>query len=102
MATVRRDLDRRLARQKGVKAAVRKLADDILAAARSRAQGHRSTGTLADSLTVAHGRTDSRVVADDPLAAAKEYGHVDADTGRTVPGTHVLGGAVADVVAGGG
>lgn len=101
MASVRKDLNRRMARQKGVKAAVRLVADEILAAAQSRAQAHRSTGSLARSLRVETGRTDARVIADDPLAVSKEYGHTDYDTGRPVRGAHVLGGAVADVASAG-
>jgi hypothetical protein len=98
MASIRRDLNRRMARQKGVKAAVRAVAEQILDAAISRAEQHRSSGAFARSLHIETGRTDALVVADDPLAIAKEYGHVDPDTGRPVPGIHALGGAVADVV----
>lgn len=99
MATVRKDLNRRLARSPEVKKVVRAVAEDILAAAQARANQHRHTGGFADSLHIETGRTDVHVVADDPQAVAKEFGHIDADTGRSVPGIHALSGAVADVAS---
>jgi hypothetical protein len=99
MASVRNGLDRRVARLPAVRAAVRDVAADVLAAARTRAEAHRHTGTFAASLRLVRGRTDTVVESTDPDAVAKEYGHTDPRTGRSVPGIHALGGAAADIAA---
>lgn len=97
MATVRRNLDRRIGRLPGVRAAVREVAAAVLDAALARAAKHRDSGTFAESLDIETGRTDARVVSSDPRAVSKEYGHVDKRTGQPVPGAHILSGAAADV-----
>jgi Family of unknown function (DUF5403) len=99
MASVRRGLDKRLARMRVVGAKLDEVAREVLDVARTRAQAHRHTGDFADNLSIEHGRVDARVESDDPQALSKEYGHTDPRTGRHVDGTHVLGGAAADVAA---
>ncbi|MEV6526887.1 DUF5403 family protein [Longispora sp. NPDC051575] len=93
---------RRLARDKAVKAAVRAVAEEILAAAKVRAAAHSDSGRFAKSLKInRRGRTDTRVESNDPAGAHIELGHTDAKTGNHVPGIHALGGAAADVAGGG-
>lgn len=99
MASVRRNLDRNIARTREVRTQVRAVADELLDAARARAAAHTDTGTFADSLKVERGRVDAEVVSDDPQALSKEFGHTDAKTGRHVAGIHALGGAAADLAA---
>jgi hypothetical protein len=99
MATVRRTLDKTVARLPAVRAHLRALADEVLAAAQARAAAHTDSGIYARSLRVARGRIDARVESRDPRAESKEFGHTDQRTGRPVPGIHALGGAATDVAA---
>lgn len=99
MATLRRNLHLTVASLPQVRAHVRTVAEQVLATARTRAAAHRDSGTFADSFRLVRGRVDTQVVSDDPQAVAKEYGHTDPRTGRTVPGLHALGGASADISA---
>lgn len=97
MAKLRKDIGRRLARTPEVKKVVRAVAEKILAAAQARANAHRHTGGFANSMHIETGRTNAYVVADDPLAVSKEFGHTDEKTGRHVPGLHALSGGLGDV-----
>jgi len=97
MAHVNPRLAARLARLPAVRAKVRAVAAEVLAAAKTRAQAHRRGGTYARSLRIARGRVDARVESTDPLAVPKEYGHTDARTGRPIRGAHALTGAAADI-----
>ena len=99
MATLRRNLDQVVARLPTVRAHVRAVADEVLAAARIRAAAHTHTGRFADSFRVVRGRVDAHVESADPRALSKEFGHVDDPTGRDVPGIHALGGAASDIAA---
>jgi len=99
MATVRRGLERRVARLPQVQAELDWVADEVLDAAKTRAIAHRDTGRLASSLKVKRGRVDRRVESDDPNILSIEYGHTDARTGKQVDGLHILSGAAADVAS---
>lgn len=99
MATVRRGLDKRVARLAQVQTELDRVAAEVLDAAKARAAAHRDTGQLAESLEVKRGRVDRRVESDDPNILSIEYGHTDARTSRQVDGLHVLGGAAADVAS---
>ncbi|HEX8626735.1 MAG TPA: DUF5403 family protein [Catenuloplanes sp.] len=99
MASVPRDLGRRVARLPEVRAHVRAVAERVLTAAKARAAAHSDSGTFADSLSVVRGRVDAQVESDDPHAVSKEFGHTEVRTGRQVPGIHALGGAAADIAA---
>lgn len=99
MATVRRGLDKRVAKLPQVQAELDRVATEVLEAAKARANAHRDTGDLADSLKVKRGRVDRRVESDDRNIVAIEYGHTDAKTGNPVAGLHLLSGAAADVAA---
>ncbi|WP_018348224.1 DUF5403 family protein [Longispora albida] len=100
MPKPKRGIERRLARLPAVKAEVRAVAEQVLDAARTRAQAHSDDGTFAASLYIGKGKTDLRVESDDPGAQAKEFGHLDRKSRRPVPGMHALGGAAADVAGG--
>jgi hypothetical protein len=97
MASIRRNLAKRVARLPVVQAELQRVAEAVLAAAKARAETHRDSGALAASLKIRRGRVDRRVESDDPLILSKEYGHTDKTTGRHVEGAHVLTGAAADV-----
>jgi hypothetical protein len=99
VATLRRNLDQVVARLPEIRAHVRAVAGEVLAAARERAETHHESGTYADSFRLVRGRVDTHVESDDPHAQSKEFGHTDQRTGRDVPGIHALGGAAADVAA---
>ena len=99
MATVRRNLNKTVARLPAVRDCLRAVADEVLTAARARAAAHADSGTYARSLRVTRGRIDARVESSDPRAKSKEFGHTDQRTGRPVPGVHALGGAASDVAA---
>ncbi len=99
MATVRKGLDKRLARLPQVQAELDRVAGEVLDAAKTRAAAHRDTGQLAESLTVERGRVDRRVESDDPNILSIEYGHTDVKTGKHVAGLHILSGAAADIAS---
>ncbi len=99
MATVRKGLGKRLARLPQVQAELDRVAGDVLDAANARAQAHRDSGQLADSLSVERGRVDRRVESDDPNILSIEYGHTDVKSGRHVAGLHILSGAAAEVAS---
>lgn len=99
MASLRRNLDRTVARLPEVREHIRAVAAEVMAAARERAAAHADSGTYADSFRLVRGRIDARVESSDPRAVSKEYGHTDPRTGRAVPGIHAMGGAAADVGA---
>ncbi|GIG63641.1 hypothetical protein Lfu02_80130 [Longispora fulva] len=100
MPQPRKGIERRLARLPVVKAEVRAVAEQVLAAAKARAAEHSDDGTFAESLYIGKGKTDLRVESDDPAAQSKEFGHLQKKSRRPVPGMHALGGAAADVAGG--
>lgn len=99
MASVRKGLDRRLARLPQVQAELDRVAGEVLDAAKTRANAHRDTGKLAESLEVKRGRVDRRVESDDPNILSIEYGHTDQKTGKHVAGLHILSAAAADTAS---
>jgi len=99
MASVRRGLDRRVARLPQVQAELDRVAGEVLDAVKVRANVHRDTGRLANSLKVERGRVDRRVESDDPNILSIEYGHTDPRTGHHVAGLHILSGATADIAS---
>lgn len=99
MAAVRKGLEKRLARLPEVQAELDRIAGLVLDAAKARADAHRDTGQLAESLSVQRGRVDRRVESDDPNIVAIEFGHTDAKSGKHVDGIHLLSGAAADVAS---
>jgi hypothetical protein len=93
MANVHRNADDIVAHLPGVKAAVRKAADDIANRARATLAQHRDTGTA--EIDVTRGATDAHVSLVDDAALSIEYGHftddgaVDAHV-TYVPGLRIL------------
>ncbi len=97
MASVARNLDARLARQRGVRDAVRAEAEEIAGRARGRLATHKETG--AASIEVTHGAVDSLVELVDPAALSIEFGRgaytrPDGQKVGPMAGLHVLGGAI--------
>lgn len=94
---VYRGIEKRLARTRGVRAAVRVAAEGIADKARANLAEHRETGE--SRIVVVHDAVDSLVVLDDPASMSIEFGHgayVRKD-GRHVgasEGIHVLRGAL--------
>jgi hypothetical protein len=87
-------LNRTLAREPGVRQAVRDQAEEIGRKAEARLSGHTHDGD--SQITVTHGKTDSFVSLDDSrgqsAAMAIELGHT-APNGTYVPGLYVLASA---------
>ncbi|CAM3432548.1 DUF5403 family protein [Stackebrandtia soli] len=95
-ASIRRGVEQRLARSKGVRAAVRSTAGDVLDAAKARAADHRDTGDYAASLHIERGAVDAHVVADAPHATDLEYGHTNPRSGRWIDGAWIMTRATDD------
>lgn len=78
------------------------VAQDLMLAVRRRAERHRLTGEYISKLHVKNvpgkkGVRDRIVEATDKAAWSIEWGHL-SPAGRWVPGQHILGGAINDVL----
>lgn len=94
---VYRGIEKRLARTRGVRAAVKVTAEAIGDKARANLAGHRETGE--SRIVVQHDAVDSLVILDDPASLSIEFGHAAyvRKDGRHVgasEGIHVLRGAL--------
>ncbi|EEH66383.1 hypothetical protein HMPREF0058_0749 [Actinomyces urogenitalis DSM 15434] len=74
----------------------------VEALVRAEAAKHTDTGAFAASIHVEHGRIDSHIVSDDPLAWHKEFGHLAvkerSQAARWVPGTFAFTNAARKAV----
>ena len=95
MAWVDPKIGRKMARDKGVRGAVRAERDKIADTARGLFASHDNPG--GHRITTSNGRVDAYVNLDGPAPLSVEFGHwQDTKDGRQfVDGLHVLGRAVA-------
>ena len=91
-----------VARMAGDSPVMDEVAQSLMAAVLRRAALHRLTGNYIQHLDVRNvpgkkGVRDRIVVATDKAAYSIEWGHY-TQSGTWVPGQHILGGAIADVL----
>jgi len=94
---IKTGIERRLARMRGVRKAVRDVGKTVLTNAKTNAAEHRDSGDYADSLALERGDVDVHVVAHDPAAVLIEHGYTTED-GQRIEGQKILTRAAADAV----
>lgn len=97
MAWVNPNIDRIMARDKGVRAAVRGKRDQVAGIAEGLFASHDNPG--GHEITTSNGRVDAFVSLEGPAPLSVEFGHwQETKNGREfVEGLHILGRAVAQV-----
>lgn len=89
MAELIRDLDAHIAHLPGVRAEVKRVAEERAARVRAVAAGQQDSGEFLRSIKTHTGDTDTIIYSDDPNALSKNYGH-QAPNGRMVEGIHAF------------
>lgn len=87
--TIKAGLERRLAKTRGVRAAVGDVAKTVLSNARQNAAEHKDSGAYTAGLKLERGDIDAHVKAYDPAAHLIEHGYT-TENGRRVEGQKIL------------
>lgn len=97
MATVYKNIDKKIAKTRVVQGAIDVAAKEIAGRARTLAAAHSDTGAYASSIKVTPAGIDRLVEATDPAAVHIEYGHIEVSKNGTqtwVPGLYILTQAI--------